>query len=364
MTRAVATDPRNEQAAAQAAQWYARLNAAGADTDEGRANARAFAAWLAEDAAHGLAWARVERLNAMLDATKGSAQVRALVEEALAASPEAANDSAGTPHWSQTEPAPAIRRWPGWARLPAAAAAMAAMVGAAGLMLLQSPPAPAPAAATQDFETAIGDTRRITLADGSQVTLDAASRLRVTSFAGNPGAERRVELRAGRAFFKVAKDKTHPFVVTVGGNSITALGTAFDVRIDGKRTVAALVEGKIRVDMPGLARVATLSPGEQITIAPGGAFASRFSGSAPTEWLSGQITYDDALLSEVVADMNRHSTRCLVLADPALGERRISGVFHLGDVRAVTQALAAYGIARAESGPVDSAGACIRLRAI
>ncbi|HWU02595.1 MAG TPA: FecR domain-containing protein [Novosphingobium sp.] len=339
MTQIGATDAGAPDAAQQAAAWYARLHGSSAMS----ADAQAFSAWLGEDEAHRKAWSQIERLNAMLGAARGTGPARTMAGEALALPPEAANDA--------VRPAP--RR-----ALPAAAA-LVAMLGAGALAWMHRPEVPAPAP-TMEFQTSVGQTRRITLADGSVVTMDAASRLRVAPF----GAQRQVDLLAGRAFFKVAKDKAHPFIVSVRGSSITALGTAFDVHIDGQRTVAALVEGRIRVDMPALSQVATLSPGMQIAISGHGASASRFAGSQPTEWMSGQVTYDNARLAEVVEDMNRHSpdqaTQCLALEDAALGQKRISGVFHTGDVQAVAQALAAYGMARVDSTP--GAG-CIRLRA-
>src|SRR5690606_27077091 len=55
-------------------------------------------------------------------------------------------------------------------------------------------------------------------------------------------------LDKGQAFFRVAKDRRYPFVVSAAGRTVTALGTAFDVRVDSGALKVVLVEGKVRVE--------------------------------------------------------------------------------------------------------------------
>jgi transmembrane sensor len=216
--------------------------------------------------------------------------------------------------------------------------------------------------ANQAFRTAVGQQATVTLPDGSQVTLNTDTVLRTRA----DDDRRLVYLDKGQAFFKVAKDKRHPFVVAAAGRMVTAVGTAFDVRIDRRELKVVLVEGKVRVEAakpphPGKAP----SPGRT---APAPMATDMSAGSelvarddtewrlAPTDvdretsWLKGQLVFESAPLSEVVAEMNRYSTRKIEIADPTLADRRIGGNFSPGDVQGFAMILRAAGIATVREG--------------
>ncbi|MGE5502713.1 MAG: FecR family protein, partial [Ignavibacteriales bacterium] len=143
----------------------------------------------------------------------------------------------------------ARRRWvlrsagrPLLARRAVAAVLVAAVLGGAGLGLnVLIGPRPL---ATQSFRTAVGQQATVTLPDGSVVTLNTDTVVRTRA----DGDRRLVYLDKGQAFFKVAHDRRHPFVVTAAGRTVTALGTAFDVRVDRGALKVVLVEGKVRVE--------------------------------------------------------------------------------------------------------------------
>jgi transmembrane sensor len=95
------------------------------------------------------------------------------------------------------------------------------------------------------FATALGETQKIQLADGSQVTLNGGSTL--DAAAGYGAADRRLKLH-GEAYFEVAKDKSRPFVVSAGATEAEALGTKFNVRMaaaDGSVQLS-VTEGRVR----------------------------------------------------------------------------------------------------------------------
>ena len=71
----------------------------------------------------------------------------------------------------------------------------------------------------------IGQPRALVLQDGSQVTLDTSSSIRVEE----SDSRRVVRLLAGRARFQVARDPARPFIVRAGGQQVIALGTVFTV---------------------------------------------------------------------------------------------------------------------------------------
>src|SRR5690606_34195438 len=111
---------------------------------------------------------------------------------------------------------------------PALAAGLAiAILGGSGVLTVQNLLGPKPLA-TQAFRTELGQRSTVTLPDGSVVTLNTDTVVRTRA----DGERRLVYLDKGQAFFEVAKDPRRPFVVTAAGRTVTALGTAFDVRVD------------------------------------------------------------------------------------------------------------------------------------
>src|SRR3546814_6765754 len=81
-----------------------------------------------------------------------------------------------------------------------------------------------------------------------------------------PG-ERHVELLSGRAFFKVAHNPSRPFTVTAAGKRVRAIGTAFEVSMNGGEVAVVLAEGKVRVEEVEKAGNGTdMTPGRQLVI--------------------------------------------------------------------------------------------------
>ncbi|MGE5501701.1 MAG: FecR family protein [Ignavibacteriales bacterium] len=300
---------------AEAIDWFVRGRTASADT------AAAFQAWLAESAEHAAAYAEVE--------------------QAWAAAGEAAFEPEIVAMGSRF----AGRRG-GFGRRAIAAGLAAAVlgVGALGVYGLNAPKP----LANQTFRTGVGQQATVTLPDGSVVTLNTDTVVHTRA----DGERRLVYLDKGQAFFKVAHDRAHPFVVAAAGRTVTALGTAFDVRVDHGALRVVLVEGKVRVEAPRPRPVADkpaetrtplateMAPGSQL-IAPDDAEwrLTRTNVAEETSWLHGQIIFDDEPLGAVVDELNRYSNRKLVLADPGLQQVRISGIFRPGDLDGFARAL-------------------------
>ena len=70
-----------------------------------------------------------------------------------------------------------------------------------------------------------------------------------------------------------------------------------------------------------------------------------------TSWLRGQIVFDDETLGDIVAELNRYSTRKIVISDPVLADRRLSGIYTPGDVLGFSRALKTTGLAEAREEP-------------
>lgn len=193
------------------------------------------------------------------------------------------------------------------------------------------------------FASSIGQIRQVALADGSTVTLDTDSVLRV-AFTGD---ERRLYLSRGRARFDVAHDAARPFVVMAGNGSVTARGTIFDVTVAGDRVKVVLLRGAVEVrdgraqtDRPQPA-IAHLSPGQQISFAATEPLPSpRPAVTIEAQWTNGMLSFDGTRLADAIAQANRYSATRISLADPTLGDLRITGAYHAGDAAGLAQSMA------------------------
>jgi transmembrane sensor len=204
------------------------------------------------------------------------------------------------------------------------------------------------------YQTGIGETSTLTLADGSTVTLNARSRIEVSV----SDRQRRVDLHDGQAFFKVARDGEHPFVVGVADRDVTALGTAFDVRLDSTSVRVTLLEGKVRISQdPLVARAASQNAGRRQTeprfLSPGQQFVAELPArtepvvrdvdvSKAVSWRDGRVFLENLTLAAAVAEMNRYSTIQITVADTQIANLRVNGMFRAGEQEAFITALQEY----------------------
>lgn len=241
------------------------------------------------------------------------------------------------------------RSLPAWRGAAALAASVLLVVStgvwlATGNMPQLATLAEAPVAGER-IHTTVGQRAEVSLADGSTVMLNTDSELKVAFDEGR----RRVELVRGQAWFEVAKDPSRPFVVMAAGQEITALGTAFDVRIDRDRLEVMLVEGRVRVARPApegqapqSAGGVVLLPQQMLVMREDDLAVRKLSDTSPVEsWRNGFLVFDDQPLSEAVDEFNRYAARPIRVADSETGAIRISGAFKIGDDRAFLGALSA-----------------------
>lgn len=307
-----------------AAEWFA-LKRSGEMTAE---QILAFQRWLAASPDHGAAWEEAEQSWAMAGLLRQDPELLLLRGEARKAYPPF--------------------RQPMIALGAAAALALAVF---AGITAAPSAPGIGPPAIharqQQTFRTGVGQRTTVTLSDGSVVTLDTDTVLRTS----DAGRERRMYLDRGRAFFRVAKDPSRPFIVAAAGRTVTALGTAFDVRVGPREFEVTLVEGKVRVEQPRAllrpSQAADLKAGYQIE-----ATSTREWVVRPTDvvrdtgWVQGRLTFVDQPLSEVAAEMNRYSDKKIVLEDSEVGRQPVVAVLKPGDLDSFVKMVRSYNLAQ------------------
>lgn len=144
---------------------------------------------------------------------------------------------------------------------------------------------------------------QLQLPDGTTVWLNAGSSLKYpTAFTG----KERIVTITGEAFFDVAKDAEHPFVVEVANQvKIQVLGTRFNINAytDEKQIKATLVQGSIRVNKDAAAVV--LQPGQQAQVNDGITVNRHINTAQVTAWKDGVFNFDDLGVEEVMRQLAR-----------------------------------------------------------
>jgi transmembrane sensor len=312
---------------AEASAWAVRLSEHDLPTSED------FEAWLAADPANAAAWDRVQASWTQVDEQASSPELLQLRRDAL-----------GRAH----RRARARRDWPGQRVALAACLALLLLagIGGGGLWWHLQPTV---------YETAMGERRVITLADGSTASLDSGTELKVRY----SGDSRNLELVSGQARFDVAHAADWPFVVQARDKRIVAVGTAFNIDLLGKETLVTLIEGRVMVTdrssrskplvafKGGETSAIALSPGQQLLVVPGEAVRRRVDVEKTQAWERGMLVFDNEPLAAVAERISRYTPEPVVVAPGAAG-LKISGVFKAGDEATFVDVLTHYLPVRAE----------------
>lgn len=285
----------------EAADWFARLSHPVVETED----LEAFSAWR-RDPANRAAYEHVEDISRRVTALQGDPDIRLATAEAL---------SRGAERRSRLR---AGGRAP---YLLASALVAASIVAAVSVWAVLKP----------TYATGVGQTFSTQLADGSRLTLDTDSQVRIRYSKG----VRRIELLRGQALFEVSHDTARPFIVAAGQTQVRATGTRFEVRRIGQDVRVTLTQGSVEVTDAG-ARVKPwrLAPGQRLALAPSTAAAAKptpVDVRTATSWTTGALTFEDLPLEQAVAEVNRYSRDKIILGAGAPGGQRINGVFPAGD---------------------------------
>ncbi|MGJ7514857.1 FecR family protein [Pseudomonas baetica] len=186
-----------------------------------------------------------------------------------------------------------------------------------------------------DYVSAPGEIRTVTLADQSQVTLDADSAIAVDF----SGGERHVQVRRGAGFFSV----THtgePFVVDAEKGQARVLGTQFEVRLQPRGAQVTVLSGRVAVTADKNATQQILTAGQQVAYGEGAAQPLHgVDSEAQLAWRQGWLNYYRATLADVVEDLRRYYPGRIVLLNDELSQRKVSGSFPSKDPQAVLSSL-------------------------
>ena len=175
----------------------------------------------------------------------------------------------------------------------------------------------------------------LTLADGTQLTLNRGAQLIYPEkFAGRT----REIFLSGEAYFAVAHDKKHPFIVRAGDLKIKVLGTKFNLKsyAEDSEVEVTLVEGSVEMEtkLGGDDRIVRLRPGELVKLDKRTGSTETFD--VPTDSYrpvvcGGGLIFMDKRFDEIVAYLEKRFDVKINVADRALAERRFIASFVNGE---------------------------------
>lgn len=306
----------NQDIDSAAVDWFGRVRL----NDPSAMDLAAFKRWRAASPENAEAFTRVERLWQDLGDLQSLPESHALVD--AAERDELAHSTVARPAFFRRN------------RLPLA---LAASVVGAGIVLASF------WFSGERYETQIAEVRALNLPDGSRITLGAHSRIDVRFTEG----ERRLKLTGGEAFFEVQKDARRPFVVDAGETRVRVLGTKFEVHRGQERINVAVLEGTVEVDSSqtpdskGTPRH-ILKAGQQITTGrsqPNATPEPTNPNTPPGAWRTGRLSYDNARLVEVIADVNRYYPAGITLGADELVDLKVTTAFSVGQIEPLLNSL-------------------------
>jgi transmembrane sensor len=284
----------------QAAAWLEHRNHA----EWSEEDQAAFDAWLVQSLAHRVAYLRLEEAWRFADRLT-----------ALKSTPSLRKAGSALP----------------WSRIVAGAVAACVVIAivAIAVPLRSSKPA------EQVYATGVGGTKRLALADGSQIELNTDTVIRIAK----EGQTRKVWLDKGEAYFQVVHNANRPFVVVAGKHRLLDLGTKFLVREDKDRLHVSVLEGRVQYESTshdaspsptylGAGDVLVATAKTRSVVRAGTTEISNALG-----WRMGVITLDNTTLADAAREFNRYSTRKLVVG-PGAAQLRIMGTFQAGNADA------------------------------
>jgi len=177
-----------------------------------------------------------------------------------------------------------------------------------------------------EYRTARGQRQTVHLADGSTVTLAAASLLRVPpSFPRT----RAVQVE-GEAFFEVMHDPARPFTVRARNGLARVLGTSFNVRAyptdDGIEVVVATGRVLLRPAERDEGAVLTVGQAGRLDDAGAVRVQSGVDVSQRIAWMQGRLNFRAARFSEMVPAIERWYDVDIDIADATLAEMRVTAL--------------------------------------
>lgn len=173
------------------------------------------------------------------------------------------------------------------------------------------------------FETPRGEKSLVKLPDGSEVWLNANSRLVYNSFSSN---RRQVDLK-GEAFFKVARNEKAPFVVKTDECEVEVLGTTFNIMAYNEfgRKEITLLSGKVNVHTENAVHV--LKPGQAMILKDHKIEVGEVDPYQASGWVENKFNFKNIPLSELIKRLENWYDIDITLENNTGKEINFTGTF-------------------------------------
>ena len=183
-----------------------------------------------------------------------------------------------------------------------------------------------------------GNKAKMTLPDGTVVEMNSGT---VMQYAVEKHGRREVVIKSGEAFFDVAKDRQHPFHVTVNDMRIEVMGTTFNVNAYGPQVSTSLFTGVVKLTSKSLKNTYTLKPGDK-SVYETTNHKMLITQNDKTEdlgWRDGYLVFNSLPLKDVIAKIERWYGVRIKLANPKFADDKLTGSFHNETLESVLHSL-------------------------
>lgn len=198
-------------------------------------------------------------------------------------------------------------------------------------------PAAVAAPAVHTLVVPRGVNYNVELSDGTVVYLDADSRLEYpVYFAG----ERREVTVSGRAYFDVAHDAEHPFIVRTNRAEIQVFGTEFCVSASGSQSVTTLVKGSVGLfDAGSGEQLALLTPGQQAVVSGDRCEVRQVETLYQTAWKDGYFIFESKPVGSIMEELSAWYNIDYVLKDSLQNVNITARIKRYDDIESVLNIL-------------------------
>jgi len=203
------------------------------------------------------------------------------------------------------------------------------------------------------YETAIGEQETVVLPDGSQIILNTNSAILVAY----SKQKRKLTLTKGEVFFDVEPDKSKPFSVHTNKGVVTAVGTAFSVRLMAEKVDVLVTEGRVSLSastsLPAseiinsskhiiVPQVLEVSAGQTAVLDNGVkkiAMVLPLTLEKEVDWQDGELAFKGETLEQVIREISRYTDVNIEISGDELRAQRIVAYYKVGDIDRLFEAL-------------------------
>lgn len=302
--------PSAKEIQATAAEWLARRS----NGEHSAEDQRAFLVWLNASEEHREAFAKAEALWEQMRGLDDIAEQQLAEARAFLAR-----------NRQQQVQAPARRRY----AMAALALITAGVVWQADWLSYLN---------DQTYQTAVGQSQSIDLADGSRLELNTNSAAKVHY----SRHRREVRLVYGQAVFTVAHGDHRPFEVYAGQGKVRDIGTQFDVRYNGDLVSVAVLDGEVEVSGKLDSASTPLHRGQQLSYNPSGEVTSVQSIDVNTfsAWRERKLVFQAQPLKAVLEELGRYNQASITVTAPKILDTKVSGIFPTDNLPQALQTIA------------------------